>query len=278
MVGGRSATLFLTGGTGMLGRAVAHYFRRAGWEVRAPGRAALDLASPPEDRALRTLLSGCDAVINAGGLTNRYLELGEAAMTAVNSRFPHLLAAVATDAGLPMIHISTDCVFDGSGGPYDESSPATATDLYGRSKHAGEPPGVLVLRASFIGPETRAFHNLLCWALAQPQDAPVSGYENHLWNGLTTLEMARLCAAYLQPDLYAPGVRHLFGEQTGKDGLIRAIYTAFGRDPAQVCSVTAPQDRDMRLASRFARPPVAPMAQQLADLREVSDDLGRWLA
>ena len=52
-------------------------------------------------------------------------------------------------------------------------------------------PRCAVIRTSIIGPELGEGHGLMGWFLRQ--DGEVNGYVNHLWNGITTLEWAKVC-------------------------------------------------------------------------------------
>src|SRR5207237_6952913 len=81
-----------------------------------------------------------DIVINAAAYTavDRAEREAEAAF-AVNATGPALLAAACKAAAIPLIHISTDYVFDGSKeGPYREDDPVNPLGAYGRSKAAGD--------------------------------------------------------------------------------------------------------------------------------------------
>jgi dTDP-4-dehydrorhamnose reductase len=52
---------------------------------------------------------------------------------------PAVLAAISAEYGIPLIHVSTDYVFDGAkSGPYDETDPVAPLGVYGRSKLEGE--------------------------------------------------------------------------------------------------------------------------------------------
>ena len=57
----------------------------------------------------------------------------------INTAFPQMLATVCEKKCCKLIHVTTDCVFDGLSGNYDEASIHNAIDDYGRSKSLGEP-------------------------------------------------------------------------------------------------------------------------------------------
>ena len=70
---------------------------------------------------------------------------------AINRDGPALLASSCAEAGIPLIHISTDYVFDGSKkGPYLETDPVSPLGVYGRSKAAGEAEIRKVLKEHII--------------------------------------------------------------------------------------------------------------------------------
>ena len=81
-----------------------------------------------------------DILINAAAYTNvDKAETDERACFAVNVNGPENLAAACKNAGIPMIHISTDYVFDGTNKtPYTEKDPVSPTGIYGKSKAEGE--------------------------------------------------------------------------------------------------------------------------------------------
>lgn len=256
-------TVVVLGASGMAGTmAVAELSKF--YRVVPVTRASFDILT---DRPCALPLDGADAVVNLAGLVNKRLDLGEAAFFAVNAVFPHALAELCLMRGIRLIHLSTDCVFDGRGAPHDEWAAPTATDLYGRSKALGEPCSAMTLRASIIGPEKSNFYNLLCWALRQQK---IDGFSNHLWNGITTLTLARCLHAILDQDLYNVGVQHLYSEDVTKLDLLRMICDVFDHD-VPITPVEAPQPRDMRL--RSCRPEVLAalaipsLRQQLLALR-----------
>ena len=101
---------------------------------------------------------GPDLVINAAAYTKVDLAESEPdAATCVNRTGPGLLAGCCAEAGIPMIHISTDYVFDGCNKtPYLETDPLSPLGVYGRSKAEGEAevrrklPRHLVVRTAWV--------------------------------------------------------------------------------------------------------------------------------
>lgn len=148
----------VTGGSGQVGRALAETRLPDGVELAMPPRAALDLAAPPDLDAL-IAASGAELIVNCGAYTavDRAESEPELAL-AVNGRAPALLAGAAARAGIPIIHISTDYVFDGKlqGRAYREGDPTGPANIYGRTKLAGERAvldsgaDALVLRTAWV--------------------------------------------------------------------------------------------------------------------------------
>lgn len=183
--------------------------------------AALDRAAP-------------QVVVNCVGVIKQ-VRAGDdpEACTALNALLPHRLAALCAVRGARLIHISTDCVFDGSRGGYTEDDEPCPPDLYGRSKLLGEVgrPGVLTLRTSLVGRELRGGASLLEWFLAAAgRPAPVKGFSRAIFSGFSTLEFSRLLARIIEerPDLH--GLRHASAEPISKLALLRLFAEAYGLD------------------------------------------------
>ncbi len=266
--------VLVLGTTGMLGVALADQLRFMGFQVIALDRPILDATHPALEK-----LSGanCDAVVNAMGLINRRLSQPLADFLLVNGLFPRLVADRCAQHGIPFIHVSTDCVFDGKIGPYDESAPPSAADTYGWTKSLGEPANALVLRTSIIGPELRNYYSLLCWFLSQRGN--ISGYRNHLWNGVSTYELARVIGEILRQGLWQPGLRHIHGEDLTKFELLQLMQLAWNKE-CQIEAVDDKMNRDTRLRTcypEFLEPlAIRPMQAQLAELVHHSDPAGHW--
>jgi dTDP-4-dehydrorhamnose reductase len=147
-------TLLVTGGSGQLATALA---RAAPGLTRVVGRPAFDFDRPDSVTALFDNEVPA-LVVNAAAWTA--VDLAETERDAAwraNATGPGLLAELCARHGTPLIHISTDYVFDGAkGAPYVESDPVSPTGVYGASKLAGEQavlaalPGAVVLRTAWV--------------------------------------------------------------------------------------------------------------------------------
>lgn len=127
--------ILVTGGQGQVGLELARQLWPADMSVYFPTRAELDIAS---QTSLATYLRGrsFDAIINCAAYTavDKAEEERDLAFL-VNGEAPGWLA----DTGIPLIHVSTDYVFDGSkDGYYREDDPVAPLGAYGASKQEGE--------------------------------------------------------------------------------------------------------------------------------------------
>ena len=165
----------------------------------------------------------CIGIVKQSSLADDYYE-----SIAVNSFLPHQLQKICGKYGSQLIHISTDCVFDGKKGLYKESDLPNANDLYGKSKHLGE-VGYgcgITLRTSIIGHEIMVkTHGLLEWFLAQ--EAKVKGFTRAIFSGLTTGELTRIILDIIIPLKLPPAVYHVSGQAISKYDLIKIIAEVY---------------------------------------------------
>jgi dTDP-4-dehydrorhamnose reductase len=133
------ASILLTGGTGQVGAGLSALPWPDGLRLVAPARSELDLADPA---SLERHLDGKTyaAILSVGAYTavdKAETEVANAWL--VNAVVPAILAAHAAKAGIPIIHVSTDYVFDGAKpAPYEEQDPVGPLGVYGASKEGGE--------------------------------------------------------------------------------------------------------------------------------------------
>lgn len=133
--------IVVVGASGMLGRALVAELTARGLPQAAPPRAELDLLRTPDLEAALGPLEP-RAVINASAFTDvgaaERPEQREAAY-ALNRDAPGRLARACVKLGVPLLHVSTDYVFDGRlRRPYLEQDATAPLQVYGASKLAGE--------------------------------------------------------------------------------------------------------------------------------------------
>jgi len=184
------------------------------------------------DTVIRALASiQPDVIINCIGLIKQ-LPMASDPLTSinVNSQLPHRISMISRAAHARMIHISTDCVFDGQKGNYKENDPSNANDLYGRSKFLGEVsyPHCVTLRTSIIGHELKGNYGLVEWFLAQQGN--VSGYTNAIFSGLPTVELARIISEFVLPNNKLSGMYHVSSQPISKYKLLKLIADTYGKE------------------------------------------------
>ena len=132
-----------------------------------------------------------DYIINCVGVLIKGSKQDPSNAILINSILPNKLAQFSNSINAKFIHISTDCVFDGSKGNYIETDNKTAQDTYGLSKSLGEINDTinLTLRTSIIGPELKDNgEGLFSWFINQKGE--VNGFTESIWGGVTTLVLA----------------------------------------------------------------------------------------
>jgi dTDP-4-dehydrorhamnose reductase len=204
----------ILGSTGMLGHEVERIFQSEGFEVRSVNRDKINaqFASTGE---IQASIAGCSWIINCIGIIKTHIAINNSQSVQqaiqVNGLFPHKLADAAKNVGAKVIQIATDCVYDGQKGLYVETDPHNATDVYGKTKSLGEveADNVMSLRCSIIGKELKGKTSLLEWFLNQPQNATVTGYKNHFWNGVTTSAFGKICTGIIKNDFWVSGLQHV---------------------------------------------------------------------
>ena len=130
--------VLLFGGSGQVGTALRR-LAADGVTLSAPGHAALDLAQPAAIAAA-IATSGADLVVNAAAYTAVDKAESEPELARrINGDAPGAMAVECARRGIPLVHISTDYVFDGTRrGALTEDDPVGPLGVYGVSKLAGE--------------------------------------------------------------------------------------------------------------------------------------------
>lgn len=245
--------LLILGGNGMAGHMLADYFRRQGKhhvfhttrDKRDLGGLYVDADDIAGVEKLVEIVSP-HCIINALGVLNHFAERDKISAYHVNGFLPHRLRRAADNVHARLIHISTDCVFEGTRGGYTENDMPDGTSVYAITKSLGEvrEPGHLTIRTSIIGPEIRSGGiGLMEWFLSQK--GPVSGYQRVMWNGVTTLELAKAVDSLLDSEI--SGLIHLAHPQPlSKYELLLHMQTAFEKRDVEIIPAALPiQDRTL---------------------------------
>ncbi len=201
------------GSKGMAGHIVSRYLKDQGHTVITVARSDANLICDVEKDDLSWLPSlDVDFVINCIGLLVKDSEDRPDRAIYLNGYFPHRLEELLKNTKTKLIHISTDCVFDGARGFYIESDRPNETNFYGRSKAIGEINNSkdITFRTSIIGHELKAGTGLLEWFLKAPNT--VNGWDNAWWNGITTLQLAECIQQYIENPSIS-GIYHLVSNE-----------------------------------------------------------------
>ena len=241
--------VLILGGTGMLGHVLfMQLFLQKNLDVYATARTSsgLSLWFRPDlvenirvgvdadnfDTVIRAFASiQPDIVINCIGLIKQ-LPIASDPLSAIiiNSLLPHRISIICRSVGARMIHISTDCVFDGKKGNYTENDSSNADDLYGRSKFLGEvaySPHCFTLRTSIIGHELKGKLGLIEWFLAQKGE--INGFTHAIYSGFPTVELAKIITDYILPNKDLNGVYHVSSDPISKYDLLKLVAERYGR-------------------------------------------------
>jgi dTDP-4-dehydrorhamnose reductase len=253
-----SATVFVIGQRGMLGRVVARYLAERGHRVMTTEHRFTGGAADPLVEAVAR--SDAAVVVNcAGALPSKVSAVDEIVRS--NALLPQQVGLGLRDGQL-LIHASTDGVFDGERGDYDRTDPPNAMDTYGMSKRLGElvryVTPTIVIRTSIIG----SGGGLLRWLTQQEGD--VDGYTNQVWNGITTLEWAHVCGELIDRGAREGSeIEHVTAQEpVTKFELLRAAATVDGL-AVSVRPVESPRSVNLSLIPTMARQSIRTQLEEL---------------
>ena len=206
--------VLVIGSNGMAGHVITKYLRQQGHTVSTVAKTdasySVDIENNLEVQSLTRILYNFDYVINCIGLLVKDSIARPDRAAYINGWFPHYLEYLLKNTRTKLIHLSTDCVFDGSKGNYKEDAIHTEMNVYGKSKSMGEVNNDkdVTFRMSIIGPEIKSNGTgLFNWILKNP-NKEIDGWNNALWNGITTLELAKCIDTYMSNPIIT-GVYHL---------------------------------------------------------------------
>ena len=211
--------LVVTGVSGQVARALVER-APAGVTVVTLGRPQIDLAEPAGIAPALAQVGAdlADLVVNAAAYTAvDKAETERDAAFAINATGAGAVATAAAALGLPLIHISTDYVFDGAKpAPYVETDPTRPTGVYGASKLAGEAmvmvahPGAVIARTAWVcSPFGNNFIKTML-RLAAGRDE-IGVVADQIGNPTSALDIADAVLQIAENLLARPGERGLSG-------------------------------------------------------------------
>ena len=148
---------------------------------------------------------------------------------AIYAALPQRLSHLCMKLGIRLIHFSSDGVFSGARGAYDETDIPDATDLYGTAKLLGEVDGAsqLSIRTSMIGHELHNKSGLLEWFLSQGDACRC--YTRAIFTGLPTTELAALVRDVILPRPELSGIYHVASTPISKFDLLSMVAREYSK-------------------------------------------------
>jgi dTDP-4-dehydrorhamnose reductase len=286
----RQMEILVLGGTGMLGHKMFQRLRERFPETYCTVRGSIrdaalehielfqggnvcEQVDAADYASLRRLLRDRQpkVIVNCVGIVKQRREAQKALPSIqVNALLPHQLAESCGAWGGRLIHVSTDCVFNGRRGQYRDTDITDAEDLYGRSKALGETvtEKALTLRTSIIGRELFHFQSLLEWFLAQDHKR-VRGYQRATYSGTTTSELAAVVGDIIKEHPRLTGLYQVTGPTVSKYELLSVLRDAYALDVEILPDSEFVCDRSMNgekfcAATGYVNPTWPHLAKELA--------------
>jgi len=296
--------VLLTGATGLVGHATMLAVLARGHEVLAIGGGRLpnlpiDAAAQKKAQAVQLDLTDefavdrlafdyyPDAIINAAALSSQAaVEAQPELAEKLNVALPRRLAQIANHLNSPLLHLSTDFVFDGDNGPYRSTDVPMPRTLYGQLKLMAEKEvlryggdSVVVLRITVVNGNSptgkRSLHEKLFHSLMAGK--PVTLFSDEIRQPVSAINVADVLTELIErPNLH--GLFHWAGPQSlSRYDIGRAILKHFGLPENLVVPALSSSQPDADKRPRkleFILPPLlgklkatpTPFEQQLEEL------------
>lgn len=268
--------VLVLGGRGMAGHVITAYFQeKPQYNVFYTSRDREDKSVMNLDVTNSTNLEKIidaikpDIIINCIGILNDHANNNTKLAFQVNSLLPHQLVKLTDRYNGKLVHISTDCVFSGIKGDYTEADIPDGASIYAQSKQLGEiiSDKHLTIRTSIIGPELKKDGiGLFLWFMNQK--GKINGYEKVLWNGVTTLELAKAVEAMIQNNI--TGLFHLGSEKKiSKFELLKLMQKIFEKTDVEIIPDSHPVlDRTIKNTRTDFQYAIPTYEKMLVELRE----------
>jgi len=170
-------------------------------------------------------------IINCiGVIKQKIIKSDEKKIFYINSVLPHEINKISNIINSRLIHFSTDCVFDGKKGNYNENDLPNADDIYGMSKAFGEvnSNNALTIRTSIIGHELGSKNSLLEWFLHLDKKE-CYGFTDAYFSGLPTIEIFNFIEKFIIKNKKINGIYNLSASKISKYSLLKKISKIYSK-------------------------------------------------
>jgi len=180
-----------------------------------------------------------------------------------------MLADLCEQYKVKLIHPTTDCVYTGEKGNYSENDPYDVSDVYGMSKALGEPKNCTVIRTSIIGEEIGQSRSLIEW-IKSNKGGEINGFEDHIWNGVTCLQFAKICQEIINENLFWQGIKHVHSNSVNKYELLNIVNDVYELG-IKINKVKSAKSIDRSISSIYSLPlPVPSLQVQIQEMSKFS--------
>jgi dTDP-4-dehydrorhamnose reductase len=228
--------ILVLGGTGMAGHTISMYLNESGHDVTTFTRKKIyfcnNINGDITDFNLikKIIVFGeYDAIINAIGILNNQAEDFKTNAILINTYLPHFLSEITGGTSTKIVHISTDCVFSGKKGDYNENDFKDGETFYDRSKALGEIVNNkdLTFRTSIFGPDLK-FNGIGLFNWFMKQEFEIKGFNKAIWTGVSTLTLAKGIELSLYQNL--SGIYNLVNNQQISKFKLLALFNKYFKD------------------------------------------------
>ena len=209
--------MLITGVSGLLGNSLAYFFRDKyhvlglyhshSVTIRDIQTASVDLL---DEASLQKTIQDFDPeiLIHCASLTNvDFCEMNEELTEKVNGLGTRFIINAVKNSSTKLVYISTDSVYDGKKGSYEETDPIGPLNVYGLSKLMGEKETLrlknsLVLRTNIFGWNIQEKNSLAEWILHNLSERkPIQGLKDVFFSSIYTLDLAKILEIAIERNL-----------------------------------------------------------------------------
>tara|TARA_B100001540_G_C15787289_1_gene633806 strand:+ start:85 stop:957 length:873 start_codon:yes stop_codon:yes gene_type:complete len=252
--------ILILGSNGMLGSSLMSYFNQIDNKVLAVSRSnnkytnndffKIDFLDKNCDSKLKSLRSffNPDVVINCAGITSlEYCEKFPHEADLANGEINSRIKKTFNDSKI--IYVSTDSVFDGEVGNYNEDSKKNPLNKYAESKSLGEDiileaNNSIVLRTNIYGLGKGANNSLLNWAADNfKKNISIKGFDDYIFNPVHLIQVGEGIKKLIERDY--KGIIH-FGskEHLSKYDFLKLTKNYFVDSKSEIKKVSSELPKD----------------------------------